>query len=82
MVYTSICIRCGKTRIVSKTWKEKVGGSDITYTTTVCPDRDCQKIVDAQLKEKKDKIARIQKESLDRRSKIKRGKRRGKMKRN
>lgn len=71
---TSPCIRCGKLRIVSKTWKEKIVGSEVTYTETVCPDRECQKIVDAQLQDKKDRINKIQSKSLDRRSKIRRGK--------
>lgn len=76
MIYTSVCIRCGKTRVVSKTWKEKTSGAEITYTETVCPDKDCQKIVDEQLTAKKEKIAKIQKESLARRAKNTKGRRR------
>jgi len=45
----NVCIRCGKTRIVTKTWKEYVGTSTVTYTTTACPDQACQKIVDKKL---------------------------------
>lgn len=71
---TSPCIRCGKPRIVAKTWKENIGGSVITYTETVCPDPECQKLVDAQLKSKKDRLEKIQSESLKRRSHIRRGK--------
>ncbi len=40
------CIRCGKQRIDGKSWKEKLGTSVITHTQTVCPDSECQKIVD------------------------------------
>lgn len=46
----SKCTRCGKERIVASTYKEKVGNSTITYTINVCPDSECQKIVDDILK--------------------------------
>ena len=53
------CIRCGKERIVSKTWKEEVtnffGSSFITHTETVCPDEECQKIVEAKFKQEREK---------------------------
>ena len=49
------CIRCGKERIDSKSWKVKIGTSIVTHTKTVCPDFDCQKILD---KEVADRIAR------------------------
>lgn len=46
------CIRCGKQRVISKEWSEKVttvyGTSVIGHTETVCPDPACQKIVLAQ----------------------------------
>lgn len=71
---TTLCIRCGKTRIVSKTWNEKVNDSVITYTETVCPDPECQKIVDSDLKKKMDKVRNIQKKSLERRKLNKRNK--------
>ena len=45
----SVCIRCGKYRIVTGTKKEKVGNSTLVHTNTVCPDPECQKIVDTQL---------------------------------
>lgn len=48
------CIRCGKQRIDGKSWKEK-GTSSVTYIQTICPDPDCQKIVD---KATKDRIAK------------------------
>ncbi len=55
----SVCIRCGKERIVVKTWHEKVGFSMVTYTKTACPDKECQKILDARFaleKEKRDAL--------------------------
>lgn len=59
MTSNNPCIRCGKERIVSKTWKEEVtnffGSSVITHTETVCPDEECQKVVDAKFKQEKEK---------------------------
>ncbi|OGH10594.1 MAG: hypothetical protein A2857_06920 [Candidatus Levybacteria bacterium RIFCSPHIGHO2_01_FULL_36_15] len=53
------CYRCGKERIKAKTWNEKVtnfmGTSVITYTQTVCPDPECQKIVEKELAAQKKK---------------------------
>lgn len=49
------CIRCGKPRIDGKSWEGKVGSSSITYTMTVCPDDECQKIVEQGIAEKKAK---------------------------
>lgn len=74
MAETTPCIRCGKLRIVAKSWSEKVGESLITYTRTVCPDSECQKLVDLELQKKKDKMTAIQNRSLERRKIIKRGK--------
>lgn len=58
----SVCIRCGKDRIVSKVWTERgLRGSPVTYTEAVCPDSDCQKLVDqdfALRRERKLKFAR------------------------
>ncbi len=64
---TTPCIRCGKTRILAKTWKEKLGDGSITYTTTVCPDKECQKIVESDLQKKSDKMAALHEKSLERR---------------
>lgn len=61
------CIRCGKTRIVTKSWSENIDNSMITYTLTVCPDPDCQKIVEEDLQKKKDKITLIHEQSEKRR---------------
>ena len=46
---TTICVRCGKQRIVLSVNEEKVGTSVITTTETICPDPECQKKVDSML---------------------------------
>jgi hypothetical protein len=44
------CVRCGKQRVFARTWEETIvtsaGKSIVVHTLTVCPDEDCQKIVD------------------------------------
>jgi hypothetical protein len=56
---TSICTRCGKQRIISRTWKEEMetitGTTTVEYSETICPDPECQKIVEKQLSEQKEK---------------------------
>ncbi len=76
------CIRCGKERIIVKTWNEKVdtyfGTSDIVHTETACPDPACQAIVaqrnaDSQRnKEKmdKDRSDRMQRAQAARKKKV------------
>lgn len=49
------CVRCGKPRIEVKSWKEKIGISFITYSITVCPDTECQEIIDRETAERKKK---------------------------
>ena len=56
------CIQCGKQRVDGKTWKGKIGTSVITYTLTVCPDPDCQKIVDKAIADRKAKSDLLAKE--------------------
>ena len=52
----SVCIRCGKTRIFKRKWREVLErGAAITHTETVCPDKDCQKKVEADFEEKRQK---------------------------
>ncbi|HKB88372.1 MAG TPA: hypothetical protein VKC53_01845 [Patescibacteria group bacterium] len=48
-INTSVCVRCGKARIVLSTNEEKIGNSIIVTTETICPDPDCQKKVDGML---------------------------------
>lgn len=55
------CIRCGKPRIVDKTWKEYVGKSLLTYVTTVCPDKECQKAVEQEIAAKEAKRSLLEK---------------------
>lgn len=52
---TSICIRCGKQRIILSTVSEMVGNSSVVTKETVCPDPECQKKVDVLLKQEADK---------------------------
>ena len=53
----TFCILCGKLRIFSRQWKEKVDGrgSVVTHTESVCSDLECQKKVDAKFTEMREK---------------------------
>jgi len=54
----SICIRCGKTRIFLKRWKdrgERNKGTVISHEESICPDKECQKIVDEKFQEMRDR---------------------------
>ena len=62
----SVCIRCGKQRVVAKTWEEHLRGSILTFTSFICPDPRCQKIVDKQLADKKEKRETAEKEREER----------------
>ena len=53
------CVRCGQERITGKTWKNKAGFSIITCIQTICPDKECQKVVDEGIAEKKAKTASL-----------------------
>ncbi|MGE5042001.1 MAG: hypothetical protein ACM3IJ_03795 [Candidatus Levyibacteriota bacterium] len=59
--YPNPCVRCGKQRVDGKTWKEKIenhfGVSFITHTETVCPDKECQKIVEEKMNQARQKTA-------------------------
>lgn len=62
MSFETICIRCGKTRILLKTWTERNNnkGPISRLELYVCPDKECQKIVDEKfeaLRRKKAEIA-------------------------
>lgn len=66
------CTRCGKERIEGKKWKEEIatffGTSTIVHTDTVCPDKECQKIVEEKLeiqKQKSDEIKLEKQKKLD-----------------
>lgn len=73
MVNTTPCIRCGKLRVVAKTWTEKTGvAAAVTYTQTVCPDPACQKLVEKLLQERNDRFKLAQELSLKRKVNLKR----------
>ena len=59
MQITTMCIRCGKERVFVKTWNDTIGTIKTTYSTSVCPDKDCQKIVDRENEEKEAKKQRL-----------------------
>lgn len=59
------CVRCGKQRKDGKSWEGKIGASRVTYTMTVCPDPECQKIVDQGIAERKAKTASLLKAKED-----------------
>jgi hypothetical protein len=46
---SSLCIRCGKVRIKGTEKSIMVGTSKVKVTTFVCPDKECQKIVEKEL---------------------------------
>ena len=62
-----MCTRCGKPRIVSKTWTEEIetygGTTMITHSETICPDPDCQEKVDEGLKKQQQERQMMQKEA-------------------
>lgn len=45
----SKCTRCGKERIVKSSFTEKLEKTTAIYTMTVCPDPECQKLVEKEL---------------------------------
>lgn len=57
---SNACFRCGKERIVTKVWKEVTANSTIIHTETICPDKDCQAVVDAQNNSLKEKRAKAE----------------------
>lgn len=70
--YKNVCYRCGKERIVTKIWKEIVGNSVVENTETVCPDKQCQKTIEQDIRKQKNKRLQMEKrkeESLRKRKK-------------
>ncbi len=43
--FSNPCSRCGKERIVLRSWTEKIDNSTILNTEMVCPNPECQKKV-------------------------------------
>ncbi len=71
---TSVCIVCGKRRIVVGTHEEKIGNSTVVYKDTICPDPECQKKVEKVLNrelEKRQQSAMNQKIRVDERNRAK-----------
>lgn len=60
----SKCTKCGKERIVKSSRVEKIGNSIITHTVTICPDPECQKLVEKGLlvEENKRKVMYLEQE--------------------
>lgn len=53
----TICIRCGKVRIFYRKWQDRENGRGtlISHEQTVCPDQECQKIVDGKFQEMRER---------------------------
>ncbi len=69
--YTNPCIRCGKERLLVKTWTEKIKSIsgktiEVTRGKTICPDPECQKEVDKELRKQKAKRDKIKRDREDR----------------
>lgn len=51
--HSNPCTRCGQERIEGRKYEEKIatflGTSTIFHVDTVCPDKECQEIVDEKL---------------------------------
>lgn len=62
----SPCTRCGKPRVVVKTYEEKIESSVVTYTITECSDPECQKQVNKTLLSEKKKRQFIKDEQIKR----------------
>ena len=54
-INTSVCIKCGKQRVVVATHEEKVGNSVVIYKETMCPDPECQEKVEKILAQELEK---------------------------
>lgn len=76
---TNPCIRCGKERILAKTWVEEIPTfgnktTKVTRSLNICPDPECQKIVAAELdqqKRKRDKIKSDREEKMQQAADVK-----------
>lgn len=62
------CTRCGRERIVLKTWKESIktfdGVTEIEVADTICPNKDCQVIVDKQIFDQHEKYEATKRDKL------------------
>ena len=57
------CSRCGRERIIVRTWKEKVDSSMIINTETACPDKESQKEGEKINKKQQERSAALKRES-------------------
>lgn len=64
--YSNPCIRCGTERVISRTWKEKIGNSVVINIEKVCPDIKCQNKVNQDNKKQRDKSAAMKQRSEQR----------------
>ncbi len=62
----SSCTRCGKQRVVIKSWSEVIGTATITHTEAECPDPDCQKAVNSGIARQKRQREIQEKDKLQR----------------
>jgi hypothetical protein len=70
-VSTTVCVRCGKPRVILSVTEGMAGGSSIVTTETICPDPDCQKKVDGMLgleQEKRHQSFLLREERMSRKS--------------
>jgi len=74
--YHNACSRCGKERVIIKTWKEKIGYSVVTTIETACPDTECQKMVEQANKKQieKHEASKLRRKNGSTRHKKKEGK--------
>lgn len=51
----SYCSRCGKIRVISREWTEKMESGSVEVIEQSCPDKKCQKVIDNELARTKKK---------------------------
>jgi hypothetical protein len=64
--FSNPCVRCGKERVVLRIWKERVYDSVVENTETICPDPECQKLVNKDNKKLKDRYTALKLKSEQR----------------
>lgn len=68
------CSRCGKQRIISRTWDESIdtlrGKVKISYSDSQCPDKECQKIVNKELLVEEQKRIKLRDDKEKKKQKI------------
>lgn len=64
--FSNPCIRCGRERITLKTTKEIIGDSVVINTEKICPNPECQKLVDKDNKKQADRYTAMKLRSKQR----------------